>query len=126
MIFCRAQSRVVTVDARAMKGELRKGLSVLARARNAIACDRSVLSGSPCIRGTCILVHDLADMLANGDTGEAVQDAFPRLSDAQIELALFDAQAYPRRGRPRRQSLGRRYRTAISSGTDLDELLSAG
>ena len=98
-----ARERDVTVDLRTMKGELRKGLSLLARARNAVACDPSVLSGTPCITGTRIPAHDIADMLANGDTAEAIRDAFPRLSDAQIELALFYAQAFPRRGRPRRQ-----------------------
>ena len=121
-----ASERDVTVNVRAMKSQLRKGLSVLARARNAIACDPSVLSGTPCIRGTRIPVHDIADMLANGDTGEDIRDAFPRLSDAQIELAIFYAQAYPRRGRPRRQPSLRSLRSAISSDTDFDELLSAG
>ena len=85
-----------------------------------------MLSGTPCIGGTRIPVHDIADMLANGDTAEAVRDAFPRLSEAQIELAVFYARAYPRRGRPRRQPSRRKGRTAIPSETGLDELLPAG
>ena len=119
-----ARERDVSVELRAMKGEVRKGLSRLARARNAVACDDAVLSGTPCIKGTRIPVHDLADMLANGDTAEAVRDAFPRLSDAQIELAAFYAEAYPRRGRPRGEPFWRGRSPIATSETTLDALLS--
>ena len=118
-----ARERDVSVDLRAMKSEVRKGLSKLARARSAVACDDAVLSGTPCIKGTRIPVHDLADMLANGDAAEAVRDAFPRLSDAQIELAAFYAEAYPRRGRPRGEPFWRSRSPIASSETTLDALL---
>ncbi|WP_374684954.1 DUF433 domain-containing protein [Mesorhizobium sp. J428] len=42
----------------------------------------------------------MADMLANGDTAEAVHAAYPQLGLKQIELAADYALAYPRRGRP--------------------------
>ena len=121
----KARERQVFVDVRTMKDEVRKGLSRLTRARNAVACDDAVLSGTPCIKGTRIPVHDLADMLANGDSIGAILEAFPQLSEAQIELAAFYAEAYPRRGRPRREPFWRGRTPSSSSETTLDALLSA-
>ena len=80
-----------------MKGEVSEGLSKLERARDAVVCDQAVLSGVPCIKGTRIPVHDIAAMLANGDSAEALLEAYPRLSETQIELAVVYAKAYPRR-----------------------------
>lgn len=119
-----ARERDVSVSLRAMKGEVRKGLSRLARARNAVACDDAVLSGTPCIKGTRIPVHDLADMLANGDSIEAILEAFPQLSETHVELAAFYAEAYPRRGRPRSEPFWRGRSPIASSETTLDALLS--
>ena len=108
-----------------MKGEVKKGLSMLARARNAVVWDKAVLSGIPCIRGTRIPVHDIADMLANGDSAEAISEAYPQLSRKQIDLAAFFAKAYPRRGRPRRKLLWRTRHPSESSETSLDDTLPA-
>ena len=119
-----ARERGLSVDVRAMKGELRKGLLRLTRARNAVVRDDAVLSGAPCIKGTRIPVHDIADMLANGDDTGAILEAYPRLSEAQIELAAFYARAYPRRGR-RRAPFWHGRAPAASSETALDTLLSA-
>ena len=85
--------------------------------------DEAVLSGIPCIKGTRIPVHDIADMLANGDTAGAIREAFPRLSQARIELAAFYARAYPRRGRPRRKSFRQARHSCESIETTLDALL---
>ena len=120
-----ARERGVSVDVRTMKGEVRTGLSMLARARDVVECDKAVLSGTPCIKGTRIPVHDIADMLANGDSAGAIREAFPRLSQAQIELAAFYARAYPRRGRPRRKPFRRARHSCESIETTLDDLLPA-
>ena len=120
-----ARTRDVSVDLRTMKAEVRKGLSTLARARAAVVCDQAVLSGMPCIRGTRIPVHDIADMLANGDSAEAIGEAYPQLSEAQIELAAFFARAYPRRGRPRREPWWRTRQPSESSETSLDDACPA-
>ena len=120
-----ARERDLSVDVRTMKDEVRKGLSRLTRARNAVVCDDTVLSGTPCIKGTRIPVHDIADMLANGDGAKAILEAYPKLSEAQIELAAFYARAYPRRGRPRREPFWRGRSPSASSETTLDALLSA-
>ncbi len=98
-----ARERGVSVDVRSIKDDVRKGLSLLARARETVSCDAEVLSGTPCIKGTCIPAHDVADMLANGDGAKAILETFPQLSQTKIELAAFYAWAYPRRGRPPRK-----------------------
>lgn len=119
-----ARERHVSVDVRSMKGDVRKGLSLLAQAREAVSCDDAVLSGTPCIAGTRIPAHDIADMMANGDDIGAIRAAFPQLSEAQIELAAFYARAYPRRGRPRREPFCRGREPAVSSEIALDDLSS--
>ena len=98
-----ARERGVSVDVRSMKEDVRKGLSLLARAREAVSCDDDVLSGTPCIRGTRIPAHDVAEMLASGDGARSIREALPQLSETQIGLAAFYARAYPRRGRPPRK-----------------------
>ena len=116
-----ARAREVSVDLRTMQGEVSKGLSMLARARDAVVADQAVLSGMPCIKGTRIPVHDIADMLANGDSTEAISEANPQLSKSQIELAAFFARAYPRRGRPRSKPFWRTRQPSESSESSLDE-----
>ena len=116
------REREVSVDVRAMKGEVRRGLSKLASAQKAVERDEAVLSGTPCFKGTRIPVHDIADMLANGDSARSIHEAFPQLAEAQIELAAFYARAYPRRGRPRREPFWRAREPAMTSEAALDDL----
>ena len=120
-----ARERDLSVDVRAMKGELRRGLSMLADARGEVERDDAVLSGTPCIRGTRIPVHDIADMLASGSAVDAIRKAFPQLSEAQIERAALYARAYPRRGRPRREPFWRERDPISSNDMALDDLLAA-
>lgn len=117
-----ARENNVSVDVRPMKGQVRRGLSRLARARRMIAADEDVLSGSACIKGTRIPVHDIAEMLANGDGVDAVLAAYPSLAEAQIEAAALYARAYPRRGRPRQGPFWRSRKPIISSEVDFREL----
>ncbi len=105
----------VSVDVREMKEEVRRGLCRLERAREAIAVDDAVLSGTPCVKGTRIPAHDIAEMLANGDKIEAILDAWPGLTFAQLDAAACYARAYPRRGRPR-NSPAWRSRVPVASG----------
>ena len=91
----------VSVDVPEMKEEVRRGLSRLGRARETFAVDETVLSGTPCVKGTRIPAHDIAEMFANGDSVEAIVDAWPGLTLAQIDAAACYARGYPRRGRPR-------------------------
>ena len=72
-----ARERDLSVDVRAVKSELREGLSRLAKARNAVACADAVLSGTHCNKGNRIAVHDIVDILANGDDFGAILEAYP-------------------------------------------------
>ena len=117
-----ARESHVSVDVRLMKGEVRRGLSTLARARKMIGADKAVLSGAACIKGTRIPAHDIAEMLANGDGVHAIRDAYPALTGAQIEAAVLYARAYPRRGRPRGEPFWRNRKTVISSEVAFHEL----
>ena len=117
-----ARLRDISVDLRPIRDEVRDGLSRLARAREAIAADDAVLSGAPCVRGTRIPAHDIAEMLANGDDTGAIRDAWPVLTEEQIEAAALYARAYPRRGRPRNAPFWRSRGPAVSTEAALDEL----
>ena len=67
--------------------------------------------------------HELADMLANGDSIGAIIEAFPQLSEAQVQLAALYAEAYPRRGRPRSKPFSRARSPIALRETTLDKLL---
>ena len=47
-------------------------------------------------------------MVANGDSKAAIRKAYPQLTAEQIDFAVLHAEAYPRRGRPRRKPLWRK------------------
>ena len=117
-----ARERDVSVDVRTMQSEVRRGLAMLDNAHDVVECDEEVLSGIPCFKGTRIPVHDIADMLANGDSTGAIHEAFPQLTERQIELGAFYAQAYPRRGRPRREPVWRTRQPVMTRETALDDL----
>lgn len=91
---------LVVVDMMSVTAEVKKGFGALDRAVAMVATDPKVMGGAPCIRGTRVPVHDIAEMLANGDTPEKVLAAYPRLKSDQLALARIYAEAYPRRGRP--------------------------
>jgi uncharacterized protein (DUF433 family) len=54
------------------------------------------MGGAPCFTGTRIPVHDIADMMANGDTPEALAAAYPQLSIEQVRFAPVYAAKNPR------------------------------
>jgi len=92
---------VVSVDVGKLAHETRKGLEKLTRVRSMVGSDPNILGGTPVFKGTDIPVHDIAAMLANGDSWRELKKAYPRLTREHIELAPLFAKAYPRRGRPR-------------------------
>jgi len=94
---------LIVVDARLAARAVRSGLDRLSKARRAVSSTPDVLGGTPVFKGTRIPVHDIAEMLANGDSPAAIARAYPRLAKDRIRLAAVYASAYPRRGRPRRK-----------------------
>jgi uncharacterized protein (DUF433 family) len=92
---------MIVVDARPAAQTVRSGLSLLAKARGMVCSTPEVLGGTPVFKGTHIAVHDVADMLANGDRPAAIVKSYPQLDAERVRLASIYAQAYPARGRPR-------------------------
>jgi uncharacterized protein (DUF433 family) len=91
----------VVVDTRHAARAVKSGLDQLTKARRLTTSTPSVLGGTPVFKGTRIPVHDMADMLINGDDPAAIVKAYPQLDKGKIRLAAIFASAYPRRGRPR-------------------------
>jgi uncharacterized protein (DUF433 family) len=91
---------MVVIDARPAAQAVRSGLDQLRRARRIVSSALDVLGGTPVFKGTRIPVHDIADMLANGDATTAIVRAYPQLNQELVRLAAIYALAYPRRGRP--------------------------
>lgn len=102
------RAAAVLVDARAAARAVRSGLKQLAKARQAVSTSRGVLGGTTVFKGTRIPIHDIADMLANGDSPAAILKAYPRLDQECVRLAAIYAAAYPRRGRPPVKTTARR------------------
>ena len=94
------QEDAVTVAVEQIAADIDEGLHSLDLAKGMVTSDPRTMGGAPCFAGTRIPVHDIADMMANGDTVEALAIAYPQLNIDQIRLAAMYATAYPRRGRP--------------------------
>ena len=60
-----------------------------------VTIDKEILQGTPCFTGTRIPVHDIAAMLANGDSVVALLNAYPSLTREQVEAAPSYARAHP-------------------------------
>lgn len=73
----------------------------LREAEAAVSSDPAVMSGTEVLRGTRVPVHDVAASASAGATVEEIRDAYPSLSEQQVNLAVVYAAAHPPRGRPR-------------------------
>ena len=88
----------------------------LARYRNAmelIVEDDAVQGGAATFRGTRILVHHVAELLAQGAGEAELREDYPRLTPAMAKAAPVYARAHPRRGRPKAPA----WRTGPGGGT---------
>ena len=112
----------LTVDIRPIESAIRRKRTALERAKKMVTIDPDVLNGTPCLKGTRIPVHDIAAMIANGDEKSAVLKAYPQLTPEQIDLVVLYAEAYPRRGRPRRKPLWRKGKPLSSARLSLRDL----
>jgi uncharacterized protein (DUF433 family) len=113
------------VDLKPIAAEVKIGLNRLRKAKAMVARDPAILGGQPVFAGTRVPVHDVADMLANGDTVGAIHFAYPQLVLDQIGLAADYALAYPRRGRPPVKSAWRNAPPKSSRTVRLDDLPAA-
>ena len=112
----------LSVDVRVMAEAVHRRIALLAQAKRMVETDDGVLGGTPCFKGTRIPIHDIAAMLANGDSVAALQAAYPRLTEAQISAAPIYTQAYPRRGRRRNTPPSRRQQPLSSFAIHFDDL----
>lgn len=64
--------------------------------------DGAVQGGAATFRGTRILVHQVAALLAQGATEAELREDYPRLTPEMLAAAPIYARAHPRRGRPRK------------------------
>jgi uncharacterized protein (DUF433 family) len=87
-----------------------------------VTSDPAIMGGAPCFAGTRIPVHDIADMLANGDTAEGLAVAYPQLSADRVRLASIYATAYPRKGRPPVKPAWRKGTPTNSKTLSIDDL----
>lgn len=117
------REETVSVDVRPMKNDVKRGITSLEKARRMIVSDKDILGGAPCFKGTRIAVHDVAEMQANGDQVVAILAAYPTLTEVQVTAAAIYAEAYPRRGRPRREPEWRKAKQRASRKVELDKLL---
>jgi uncharacterized protein (DUF433 family) len=81
---------------------LTERLARIEQAREFVSVDPEVRAGEPVVRGTRIPVSVLADLERQGASREELLEDYPALTAESLEAALFYAQLYPRRGRPRR------------------------
>lgn len=80
-------------------------LHKLAEAESMVIEDPEILSGTPVVRGTRVPVHSVAALLAEGIPAKEILQAYPSLTELQVELASIYARAVPQRGRPKRKQL---------------------
>ena len=116
---------VVSVDIRSMKNDLKRGIASLAKVNKMIRSDPEIMSGTPCFKGTRVPVHDIADMLTNGDQVDELLVAYPRLTKNQVTSAPIYAAAYPRRRLLRRPPEKWKVMPRTSTKIALDSLLQA-
>jgi uncharacterized protein (DUF433 family) len=77
-------------------------LHKLAAAESMVIEDPEILSGTPVIRGTRVPVHSVAALFDDGTPVKEILQAYPSLTESQVELASIYAKAVPQRGRPKR------------------------
>ena len=53
-----------------------------------ITIDPKVCHGKPCVKGTRVLVSQIVQYLANGDTVEAILAAYPVLTREDVQACL--------------------------------------
>jgi uncharacterized protein (DUF433 family) len=93
----------IKVDLREPRHELAASFRNWRRARSLVVSDPDILGGDPVFRGTRVPVYLIAKLATEGSAEADILEAYPRLTAEMIHLAPVYAQAYPIRGRPRKQ-----------------------
>lgn len=101
-VQCERGILTYVVDVRAAAAQLDTALASYRNAMALITEDPTVQGGAATFRGTRILVHQVAALLAQGAPEAELREDYPRLTPEMIAAAPVYVQAHPRRGRPRR------------------------
>jgi uncharacterized protein (DUF433 family) len=89
------------VDVKAVADRVDGDLARYRDAMSLIVEDEAIQGGAATFRGTRILVHQIADLLAQGADEVELREDYPRLTPAMLAAAPVYARAHPRRGRPK-------------------------
>jgi uncharacterized protein (DUF433 family) len=92
------ESEAVVIRADAARSSLNAVIEKLRLAEQRIVRDPEILSGTPVLKGTRVPVHLIAEMRRQGAPVEEILESFQGMTVEDIELAVFYAQAHPRRG----------------------------
>ncbi|MBV9268107.1 MAG: DUF433 domain-containing protein [Acidobacteriaceae bacterium] len=93
---------VLLVKCKGARRKVEGQLKQLAHIEEMVVSDPEIMRGTPVFKGTRIPVDLVADMLAQGATGEEILKGYPTLSEEKIAIAPLYMRAFPRRGRPSR------------------------
>ena len=93
-----------------------------ADAKRYISINPRVLSGTPCLKGTRVPAHYVADMVKNGDSVPEILAAYPYLTEGQVRAAVEYTRAFPHLARQRKQPPWRHQQPLSSIETSLDDL----
>ena len=91
-------------------------------AKRYVSVDPGVLSGTPCLKGTRVPAHWIADMVENGDQIREILAAYPYLTEGQVHAAVAYTRAFPELARPDFQAPWRQQTPLTSSESSLDDL----
>ena len=91
------------VDVAESRREVMERVRQLRRAERLVTVNPEIMGGNPVFRGTRVPVHQVAELLAKGETVERLREDYPRVSEEMIRLSPIYAAAHPLRGRPRKQ-----------------------
>ena len=101
------ESEAVVIRAETARASLNVEIEKLRRAEERVVRAPEILSGTPVLKGTRIPVHLIAEMRRLGAPVAEILESFPAISEEDVELAVFYAQAHPRRGARLRTRLPR-------------------
>ena len=92
------------VDLKSAADRMDARLAKYRKAMKLIVEDPEIQAGAATFKGTRILVHQIAALLAQGVAEAELLEDYPRLTAEMIAAAPIYVKAHPRRGRPRKPS----------------------
>jgi uncharacterized protein (DUF433 family) len=90
------------VDVRSAANKTNARLAQYRKAMRLVVEDPAIQAGAATFKGTRILVHHIAALIAQGATEAELREDYPRLTREMIAAAPIYARSHPRRGRPRK------------------------